>query len=105
MITAVNGNFLIEPVLRTEKEREELKDRLQKSGLVMPESAGKSNNRDNFEGVPSTGYIRYIPESYEGELKVGMFIVFEEQNPAGFKHEGVTLFALKDYQIVAVVTE
>lgn len=105
MITAVNGNFLIEPVLRTEKERAELKDRMEKSGLVMPENAGKSNNKDNFEGVPSTGYIRFIPEAYQGELKVGMFIVFDETNPQGFKYEDMTLFALKDFQIVAVVTE
>lgn len=105
MITAVNGNFLIEPVLRTDQENKELRERLEKSGLLMPDNANRPDNKTKFEGVPNQGIIRYMPEGYAGELKVGMHVVFDENTPQGLKYEGMTLFAIKDFQIVAVVLE
>lgn len=103
MITPVNGNFLVEPLLRTEAEKTELRERLAKSGLVLPTNAGDPDNRTKFEGVPCEGFIRYLPEDYSGELTAGMHIVFREDNPKGFKHGGVTLFGIKADQIMAVV--
>lgn len=105
MITPVNGNFLVEPMLRTEIENKELKDRMAKSGLLVPDAAGKPDNKNKFEGVPNQGVIRHIPESYKGELKVGQMIVFAIESPSGLKWEDKTLFAVKADQIVAVITE
>lgn len=103
MITPTNGNFLIEPIIRTEQETKELRDRLAKSGLYAADI--KPDNKTKFEGVPNQGIIRYIPEGYEGELKAGMHVVFDESTPQGFKHDGMSLFAIKDFQIVAVIPE
>jgi co-chaperonin GroES (HSP10) len=105
MITPVNGYFLVEPVLRTELENKELKARMEKSGLIMPDNANQPDNRNKFEGVPNQGYVRYLPEAYKGGIKVGMHIVFDEDKPNGVKHDDITLFALKEDQIVAVILE
>lgn len=101
MIHAVNGYILIEPILPTQQETEQLKKRLEKSGLLVAES--KPDNKSKFEGVPTQGYIRFLPEAYDGNLEAGMHIVFDEKSPAGFKHEGMVLFSIKQDQIIAVV--
>lgn len=99
-ITPVNNNFLVEPILRTAAETDELRKRAGKSGLLIAET--KPDNKNKFEGIPNTGTIRYLPESYKGELKVGMHVVFAIDKPNGIKHEGVALFAIKQEEIVAV---
>lgn len=101
MIHAVNGYILIQPIFPREQEQKEMAERLAKSKILMAES--KPDNKNSFEGVPTQGYIRFLPEGYKGNLKAGMHIVFDEKSPQGFKHEGVTLFSIKQDQIVAVV--
>lgn len=106
-VVPVNDNFLIEPRLHSELKTEQLRKQVAKSGsgLLIPDSK-PDNTRHDFEGVPNQGIIRYVPEGYAGELKVGLFVVFAEANPKGFKdpdNPKVTLFPIKSDQIVAVI--
>lgn len=96
-LRAVGGNFFIEPRLNTDRMAANLKKR---SGLLV----AAPDNKHSFEGVPNTGVIRFVPEGYAGELKVGMMVVFDEPKPKGFKNPDnlkMTLFPLQREQIIA----
>lgn len=103
MITPVNDNFLIEPIMRTAAQTEELRKRASKSGLIIPEA--KTDNRETFEGIPNQGYIRYLPESYSGDMKAGTRIIFAVEKPQGFKFQDENLIPVKQSEIVAIIPE
>lgn len=105
-LTPVNGNFLVEPRLHSQVKTEQLRERVEKSGsgLLIPDIK-PDNTKHDFEGIPNQGIIRFLPEGYDGELAVGTMIVFDEQNPKGFKWDGMTLFPIKRDQIVGVFAD
>lgn len=103
MIHAINGYYLVEPILRTDAAHAELAAKAAKAGLLVAKT--EPDNKNNFEGIPNQGYIRHLPEGHKGNLKVGMRIVFEDEKPNAFKDDETTLFALKEDQIVAIVLE
>lgn len=103
MIVPTSDNILVEPILRMAAATKELRDRAAKSGLFVADQ--KPDNRETFEGIPNQGIVRYLPESYVGELKVGDHVIFSVEKPEGFKFEGQHLFAIKPDQIVGKLTE
>lgn len=102
MLSPTSGHVLVTPYLHSQKFADEVKAR---SGLLMVKP---DNHKGSFEGLPNQGFIVALPEDYRDHLKVGMHIVFAENNPKGFKNPEdpkQTLFALQLDQIVAEVTE
>lgn len=101
-----NGNYMIEPQLHSTRKTEELRKRVAESGtgILIPDHK-PDNTKHDFEGVPCIGTIRFVPPDADPNLPVGMVVVFSEQNPKGFKWDGMTLFPIKREQIVAGLVE
>lgn len=97
-ITPAPGKLLVRPVLASEERAEAIRKR---SGLYIP----KPDNKHSFEGVPNQGIIYAIDPEYSGDLKVGVRVIFNENQPKGFKWDDFTLFPLDIDQIVAIVEE
>ena len=104
VLKPVNGYYFVEPILQSTAKTEELRKRAGKSGLLIPDHK-PDNTRHDFEGIPVMGTIRFVPDDADPGLTVGMTVVFNEQNPKGFKWEGMTLFPLKHDQIIAGLLE
>lgn len=104
-VAPINGYYLVEPQLHSDRKVEELRRHVKKSGtnLLIPEL--KPDSKTTFEGIPNFGVIRFVPADADPDLQVGMLVVFNEPKPLGFKHEGKTLFPLKADQILAGLLE
>ncbi len=105
-LTPVNGYYFVEPQLHSDRKTEELRKRVAESGsgILIPDHK-PDNTRHDFEGIPCFGTIRFVPADADPNLPVGMRVVFKEDNPKGFKWEGMKLFPLKAEQIVAGLVE
>ena len=103
-IIPVNETFLVEAILRTDAQHEETKKKVEKAGLIMVAKT-QPNNRETFEGIPNQGYVRYLPESYKGEIKAGTRIVFQIEKPNGFHIGDEKLISVKQAEIVAIIPE
>lgn len=102
----VGNHCIIEPVLRSDVVHQELKRRAQKSGLFVSDDAGRPDNlKDKFEGVPCMGRLVKLPAGYSGSLKAGNTIIFKEDSPRGFKHEGRKLMAVELKQVIGVIND
>lgn len=99
MLIPQNGKVIVRAYLHGDALAAEVKKR---SGLLIIE---QKDNKHNFEGVPNRGYIYALPAGYDGELKIGMQIIFDEKSPKGFKYEDQTMFALDLGQIAAIIGE
>lgn len=95
-LTPINGRIAVEPKLRSK----DLEDQLNKKipGFVYQAP-------DGMEGLPDRGIVYKLPEDYDGDLKVGDYVVFKEDKPKGYKWDGRTLFFLKPEQIVCTLEE
>lgn len=65
-------------------------------------AAGLLIKEPKHEGAPIAGTITAIGDGVTG-LTIGSRVLFKEENPRGFKHEGKPYFALKPEQILAEV--
>ena len=96
-IRPVDGNVLVEPTMPSKKRAQEVMDR---SGLYM---AKPDNKTTSFEGIPKTGVVYSLPDSYDGPLSEGMTVVFDDQKPKAFKWEDKTIFRVSLDRILAEV--
>lgn len=102
-IQPVNNYVFVEPILHSELKTRALR---KKASTILIPDLKPDNKTHDFEGVPSVGIIRYLPEGNDyGNLEIGMTIAFNEPNPKGFKLDDEKLFALKPEQIVAVISD
>lgn len=99
MLNPLKGKLIVRAFLHSEALAEEVKTR---SGLLV---ATQKDNKSNFEGVPNRGFVYALPAGYDGELKVGQQIIFDEKSPKGVKWEDQTLFVINLDQVGAIVTE
>ncbi len=99
-VKAPHDKVLVKVVTREDEAKAELNTNIPGFQMSTPK----------FQGVPDRGEIYDIGTGAAHELAgedimVGDMVVFSEQSPSAFKHEGNTLFALEPDQILAKITE
>ena len=83
--------------MRSDKQAEEVMDQ---SGLYLPKPG---NTMHSFEGIPNQGTIFAVPDAYDGHFNIGMVVLFNDDTPQVFKHDGHKLFTVDISKIVAEV--
>lgn len=93
MLVPLPGTVLVEPLLRHEAMQDDIQNRI--SGFLMA--------KPEYEGIPNVGTVYALPEGYvDDHIKVGARVLFNENQPKGFKFEDRKLFRLQLEQIVAI---
>lgn len=60
--------------------------------------------KPQFQGVPIEGTVYAIGPKVS-RVSIGQRVVFKEDSPRGFKHDGKKLISVDEEQILAVFTE
>lgn len=102
-LTALGDKVIVEIISQNEAEDRALKDRLSKTGLLMPKTDTTDPKRAS--GPPVLGIVYALgpkaSEKFGKNIIVGDRVVFDEKQPHGFKWEDKKLLALTMDQIVA----
>lgn len=86
----LNDFVIVEPIERNDEIKQQFKH------IVV--QAPKN------QGQPLKGFVRFISDELQDtQYKIGDTVVFKEDQPSGFKYDGVGYFALHHKQILGVI--
>ncbi len=88
----IPGYVLLTPFSERDNFADDLKAR---TGLHMPTA--------EFKGIPNQGIVYALPHDYDGELKKGDRVVFNDKAPQGVNFEGIKVIRIKLTDVQAVV--
>lgn len=93
---------MVEIISQNEAEDKQLKERLSKSGLLMPTA---KDDPTRVSGPPVMGIVYALGpkaiEKFGDNIIVGDKVIFDEKKPHGIKWEDKKLLPLRADQIVA----